>query len=58
MDENIAMEIIMLTRRSRGADGEKLIYTEEVITKMFCKLAPEVSLKVCDCDDSILDESD
>ena len=58
MSETESIEVLMLTRRSKGPADERLIYTEEVITEIFCKMVQGVDLKVCECEDSILDESD
>ena len=52
------MELLMLNRRSLDPNGQRLIYAEELITEIFCKLTPDVSLKVCECESTILDDSD
>ena len=52
------MEILMLNRLSLDPNNQKLIYAEELITQIFCKLTPGITLKVCECESNILDDSD
>ena len=48
----------MLNRLSLDPNNQKLIYAEELITQIFCKLTPGITLKVCECESNILDDSD
>ena len=54
----MSIELIMYTRRSTRPDGERLIYAEEMITRIFCDLVPGVKLEECACEDDLLDDSD